>query len=84
MMMNWGMMNLGMILYMILVILILGSIIYGGLILVMRLLNKNNSTVVTLDQEQDTSLHIFKERFAKGDLTQNEFKQKFTFLKGKN
>ncbi|MCL7747302.1 MULTISPECIES: SHOCT domain-containing protein [Bacillaceae] len=84
MMMNWGIMNIGMILYMVLVILILGSIIYGGLVLVMRLLKKNNSTVVIQDHEQDTSLEILKERFAKGNLTQNEFEQKYTFLKGKN
>lgn len=84
MMMNWGMMNLGMILYMILVILILGLIIYGGLVLVMRLLNKKDSNNNSQDLDQDTSLQILKERFAKGDLTQSEFEQKYTYLKEKN
>ncbi|WP_100404685.1 SHOCT domain-containing protein [Bacillus solitudinis] len=81
-MMNAGMMNIGMILFMIFLIIIFGFIIYGIVSLITKLINKDNMSV-TSQNEEDVSLQILKERFAEGELTESEFEQKYALLKEK-
>ncbi|MEB1807415.1 MAG: SHOCT domain-containing protein [Bacillaceae bacterium] len=83
MMMNWGMMNLGMIFYMLFWIVILGFLIYGLLLLFMKLFNKDTTGSTSLNKDNDLPLHILKERFAKGELSEEEFEQKYALLKEK-
>lgn len=61
----------GMILYMALWIAVIGLVIYGILSLVMK----------AFEKKEDPSLKILKERFARGEMTEEEFKQKSLFLK---
>ncbi|WP_227935941.1 SHOCT domain-containing protein [Alkalihalobacillus deserti] len=74
------MMNFGMIMYMIFLVVIFGFIIYGILLLITNLLNKYR----TPSPEQDQSLQILKERFARGELSEEEFEQKQSYLKKLN
>jgi putative membrane protein len=80
MMMSWGMMNFGMIMYMIFLVVIFGFIIYGILLLITKLLIKDR----TSSPDQDRSLQILKERFARGELSEEEFEQKQIYLKNLN
>lgn len=63
----------GMIVYMILWVVIIGLVIYGVLSLVMKAFQK----------QEDSALQILKERFARGEISEEEFKQKRLFLKEK-
>lgn len=72
-MMGWGMMSFGMILNMILWIAIVGLVIYGVLSLIMK----------ASEKKEDPALQILKERFARGEISEEEFKQKSPFLEKK-
>lgn len=78
--MGWGMMNFGMIIYMIFLVVIFVFVIYGILLLIMKLLNKDR----TPSPDQDRSLLILKERFARGELSEEEFEQKQLYLQKLN
>jgi putative membrane protein len=67
------MMSFGMILNMILWIAIVGLVIYGVLTLIMK----------AFEKKEDPALQMLKERFARGEITEEEFKQKSTFLEKK-
>jgi putative membrane protein len=61
MMMGWG-----MILHMIFWIVVVGMIIYA----VLQMVSK------PFEKKQDPALHVLRERFARGEINEEEFKQK--------
>jgi putative membrane protein len=61
----------GMFFFMILKILFWGMVIYGALTLVSK----------AVEKKDDPALEINKERFAKGDITEEEFQEKSTLLR---
>ncbi|WP_408011509.1 SHOCT domain-containing protein [Pseudalkalibacillus sp. A8] len=68
MMMGWGILN------MILTILIVGFIIYGIILVVMK----------PFEKKQDSSLEILRERFAQGEITEQEYEEKKKILQRKD
>ncbi len=68
MMMGWGILN------MFIMILIVGFIIYGIILVVMK----------PFEKKDDPSLQILRERFAKGELTEEEFEEKKRTLNKKD
>jgi putative membrane protein len=63
----------GMIFYMILKILFWGLVIYGALTLIMK----------AIEKKEDPALKILKERFAKGEITEEELEEKREILRKK-
>jgi putative membrane protein len=63
----------GMVFYMILQILFWGLVIYGALTLIMK----------AIEKKEDSSLKILKERFAKGEITEEELEEKREILRQK-
>jgi putative membrane protein len=63
----------GMVFYMILQILFLGLVIYGALTLIMK----------AIEKKEDPALKILKERFAKGEITEEELEEKRGILRKK-
>lgn len=63
----------GMIFYMILQILFWGLVIYGALTLIMK----------AIEKKEDPGLKILKERFAKGEITEEEYEEKSKILRKK-
>jgi putative membrane protein len=61
----------GMFFFMILKILFLGLVIYGALTLVMK----------AVEKKEDPALKILKERFAKGEIKEDEYKEKSSLLR---
>ncbi|HHW7213993.1 SHOCT domain-containing protein [Staphylococcus aureus] len=59
-----------MLFFFILVLLIGGFVIYGLIFLIMKLFKK----------KEDPTLELRRERFAKGEITEEEFNQKSAFL----
>jgi putative membrane protein len=67
------MMGGGMILNMIFWILIVGLVIYAVLKLIFK----------PIEKKEDSSLNILRERFANGEISEEEFEQKKKFLEQK-
>jgi putative membrane protein len=61
----------GMIFYMILQILFWGLVIYGALTLIMK----------AIEKKEGPELKILKERFAKGEITEEEYEEKSKILR---
>lgn len=73
-----SMMN-GSMLYMIFWIIVIGFFIYGAMLLVMKPFEKKESQT----KEKDSSLIILRERFARGEIEEKEFKERKTILQTK-
>ncbi|UYG98093.1 SHOCT domain-containing protein [Cytobacillus firmus] len=69
-----GMMNFGMLLNMLFWILIIGFAIYGVVLLIMKPFEKNKGS----DRKSDhvNALDILRERFARGEINEEEYEQK--------
>lgn len=81
-MMNAGMMNIGMVLYMIFIIVLLALMIFGGLLMISKLFNKGKEKQEI--SKQDRSVQILKERFARGEITKDEFEENRHILENQN
>ncbi|EGL84301.1 Protein of unknown function DUF2078, membrane [Caldalkalibacillus thermarum TA2.A1] len=75
MMMMW---DGGMFLYMIFWVLIVGLIIYAVISLIMNAFGKRNDRPE--GKGEDAALQILKERFARGEISEEEFEQKYKLL----
>jgi putative membrane protein len=64
----------GMVFYMILQIAFWGLVIYGALTLIMK----------AIEKKEDPALKILKERFAKGEITEEELEEKREILEKNN
>ncbi|WP_237700234.1 SHOCT domain-containing protein [Caldalkalibacillus thermarum] len=71
----------GMFLYMIFWLLIVGLIIYAVISLIMKAFDKRNDR--SEGKGEDAALQILKERFARGEISEEEFEQKYKVLKDK-
>lgn len=77
-----SMMNGGMILSMILWVIAVGLIIYGIVLFTMKqAAKKENSSAV--EKREDSSLEILRERFARGEINEQEFEERKVFLQNK-
>lgn len=76
--MNWGMMIFMMIFWTI----VLGLVIYGIIMLVTRGNERNKSD--NPNRSENRALDILNERFAKGDLSEDEYKSKRDLLMDKD
>ena len=73
----------GMILSMIIWIIVLGLIIYGIVLLVTKQgTKKENSS--TFEKQEDSAMEILKERFARGEIDEEEFEKRKEFLRNKH
>lgn len=77
-----SMMGGGMILTMILWILIVGLIIYSVIRFLMKLNTKKEDTS-TIGNPEDSSVEVLRERFARGEIDEQEFEERKAFLKRK-
>lgn len=77
-----SMMGGGMILTMILWIFIVGLIIYGIVLLLLKLNTKKKDTSA-IEKPEDSSIEILRERFAKGEIDEQEFDDRRAFLRNK-
>jgi putative membrane protein len=75
---GWGILN------MIFWILIVGLVIYGVLTLIMKPFEKKQGGSPDTDRNEDSALQILRERFARGELTEEEFEQKIALLNKNN
>lgn len=69
-----SMMDGSMILNMIIWIIVLGFLIYGIVLLILK----------PFDKKEDSSLQILKERYARGEIDDQEFEAKKAVLKNNN
>ncbi|MFD2216520.1 SHOCT domain-containing protein [Metabacillus endolithicus] len=69
-----GMMNFGMLLNMLIWILIIGFAIYGFVLLIMKPFEKNKDS--SGKSNQGNALDILMERFARGEINEEEYEQK--------
>ena len=77
-----SMMGGGMILSMIFWVIAVGVIIYGIVLLTMKLATKKeNSSAV--EKQEDSSMEILRERFARGEIDEQEFEERKAFLQNK-
>lgn len=65
------MMNGAMWMMMLFWILIIGLVIYGLFLFISKALKRNDAT-----SEEDSALRILKERFARGDIDEEEYERK--------
>lgn len=73
-----GMMNIGMFLNMLFWIMVIGFAIYGIILLIMKPFDKSRDSG---DQRnQGNALDILMERFAKGEIDEDEYEQKKKIL----
>jgi putative membrane protein len=72
-MMDMGMMGIGMIFSMILWVLLLGAVIYG----VYSLISKG------IEKKEDSAIKILKERFARGEIDEEEYEKRSVTLRKK-
>jgi putative membrane protein len=72
-MMDMGMMGIGMIFGMILWVLLLGAVIYG----VYSLISKG------IEKKEDSAIKILKERFARGEIDEEEYEKRSVTLRKK-
>lgn len=77
-----SMMGGGMILNMIFWIIVVGLIIYGIVLFVMKQ-GKNKESSSTVEQREDSSMEILRERFARGEIDEQEFEERKAFLRNK-
>ena len=78
-----NMMGGGMILNMIIWIIVLGLIIYGIVLLLTKQgRTKGNSS--TFENQEDPAMEILKERFARGEIDEEEFEKRKEFLRNKH
>ncbi|PGT84539.1 MULTISPECIES: SHOCT domain-containing protein [Bacillaceae] len=70
-----GMMNFGMLLNMLIWILIIGFAIYGFVLLIMKPFEKNKDSSGK-NNSQGNALDILMERFARGEIDEEEYEQK--------
>ncbi len=75
-----SMMGGGMILTMILWILLVGLIIYGTVQFLMKLNTKKKDTTKTKNGE-NAAVEVLKERFASGEIEEQEFEEKLVSLR---
>lgn len=73
-----GMMNLGMFLNMLFWIFIIGFAIYGFVLLIMKPFEKNKASGGK--SSQGDALDILRERFAKGEINEEEYEQRKSVL----
>jgi putative membrane protein len=73
-----GMMSFGMILNMLFWIVIIGFAIYGFVLLIMKPFEKNKDSGEK--GNQGNALDILRERFARGEINEEEFEQKKSVL----
>ena len=77
-----SMMSGGMILSMILWVIAVGLIIYGIVLFTMKqAAKKENSSAA--EKREDSSLEILRERFARGEINEQEFEERKVFLQNK-
>lgn len=77
-----SMMGGGMILSMIFWVIVVGLIIYGIVLFTMKqAAKKENSSAV--EKREDSSLEILRERFARGEINEQEFEERKVFLQNK-
>ncbi len=69
-----SMMGGGMILNMVIWIIVLGFLIYGVVLLIMK----------PFEKKEDSSIEILKERYARGEIDDQEFEAKKTVLRNKD
>jgi putative membrane protein len=72
-MMDMGMMGIGMIISMILWVLLIGTVIYG----VYSLISKG------IEKKEDSAIKILKERFARGEIDEEEYEKRSLTLRKK-
>jgi putative membrane protein len=65
-------------------ILIVGLVIYGVLTLIMKPFEKKDGRSSGVDKNEDSALQILRERFARGELTEEEYEQKSALLMKNN
>jgi putative membrane protein len=75
---GWGILN------MIFWILIVGLVIYSVLTLIMKPFEKKDNSLSSFDKKEDSALQILRERFARGELTEEEFHHKIALLRNNN
>lgn len=77
-----SMMGGGMILSMIFWVIAVGLIIYGIVLFTMKqATKKENSSAV--EKREDSSMEILRERFARGEIDEQEFEERKAFLQNK-
>lgn len=77
-----SMMGGGMILSMVLWVIIVGLIIYGIVLFTMKqAAKKGNSSAVK--EREDSSMEVLRERFARGEIDEQEFEERKAFLQNK-
>lgn len=74
------MMNIGMIINMLFWIIVIGFAIYGFVLLIMKPFEKGDFNKRNT-KENENALEILSERFAKGDINEEEYEQKKKVLK---
>lgn len=77
-----SMMGGGMILSMVFWVIVVGLIIYGIVLFTMKqAAKKENSAAV--EKQEDSSMEILRERFARGEIDEKEFEERKAFLQNK-
>ncbi|WP_372869479.1 SHOCT domain-containing protein [Planomicrobium okeanokoites] len=77
-----SMMGGGMVLGMVFWVIVLGLIIYGIVLFTMKqAAKKENSSAV--EKREDSSMEILRERFAHGEIDEQEFEERKAFLQNK-
>ena len=77
-----SMMGGGMILSMVIWVIIVGLIIYGIVLFIMKqATKKGNSPAV--EKQEESSMEILRERFARGEIDEQEFEERKAFLQNK-
>ncbi|WP_059104865.1 SHOCT domain-containing protein [Shouchella shacheensis] len=82
-MMGDGMMNTGMVLYMIFTIFIVGLLIYGVITFVMKFFDRRERKSADA-AGGDSAIQMLKERFARGEISEDEFERKYKIIKEEN
>lgn len=77
-----SMMGGGMILSTVFWVIVVGLIIYGIVLFTMKqATKKENSSAV--EKREDSSMEILRERFARGEIDEQEFEERKAFLQNK-
>lgn len=77
-----SMMGEGMILNMLIWIIVLGLIIYGIVLLIMKLGTQKADSPL-FEKQGDSAIEILRERFARGEIDEQEFEKRKKFLGNK-
>ncbi|KAA0956086.1 hypothetical protein FQ085_14670 [Planococcus sp. ANT_H30] len=77
-----SMMGGGMILTMIFWVIAVGLIIYGIVLFTMKLATKKGDSE-EVENREDSSMEILRERFARGEIDEQDFEERKAFLQNK-